>query len=112
MAVKDRSLTLQIWDISGNPKMFSIGRSIYKDADCLILVYDITSKSSFLALETYWENYLAYAQPFEPDEFPVLLVGDDDNDDDAYLRLQYGKGFHNLVYMSYVKHINPAKSHK
>jgi hypothetical protein len=24
------------------------------------------------------------------------------------LRLQHGKEFHNLVYMSYVKHINPS----
>ena len=30
------------------------------------------------------------------------------DDDDVYLRLQNGKGFHNLVYMSYVKHIYPA----
>jgi hypothetical protein len=35
-----------------------------------------------------------------------------DDDDDVYLRLQHGKGFHNLVYMSYVKHIDPAKRHK
>jgi hypothetical protein len=34
------------------------------------------------------------------------VVGDDN--DDVYLRLQHGRGFHNLVYMSYVKHINPA----
>jgi hypothetical protein len=34
------------------------------------------------------------------------------DDDEVYLRLQHGKGFHNLVYMSYVKHINPAKRHK
>jgi hypothetical protein len=35
---------------------------------------------------------------------------DDDNDDDndIYLGLQHGKGFYNLVSMSYVKHINPA----
>jgi hypothetical protein len=33
---------------------------------------------------------------------------DDDNDDDVYLRFQDGKGFHNLVCMSYVKHINPV----
>jgi hypothetical protein len=33
---------------------------------------------------------------------------DDDDDDDDYLRLQHGKAFHNLVYMSYVIHINPA----
>jgi hypothetical protein len=31
-----------------------------------------------------------------------------DDDDDVYLRLQHGQEFHNLVYMSYVKHINPA----
>jgi hypothetical protein len=32
---------------------------------------------------------------------------DDNDDDDGYLRLQHGKGFHNLVYMSYV-YINLA----
>jgi hypothetical protein len=30
------------------------------------------------------------------------------DDDDVYLRLQHGKGFHNLVYMSYVRHIKPS----
>ena len=55
--------------------MINIGRSIYKDADCLVLVYDITSRESFTALDTFWDSYLAYAQPYEPDEFPVLLVG-------------------------------------
>jgi hypothetical protein len=34
------------------------------------------------------------------------------NDDDVYLRLQHGKGFLNLIYMSYVKNINPVKVHK
>jgi hypothetical protein len=37
------------------------------------------------------------------DTFKVL-----DDDDDVYLRLQHGRGFHNLVYMSSLKHINPA----
>jgi hypothetical protein len=30
------------------------------------------------------------------------------DDDDIYLRLENDKGFHNLVYIFYVKHINPA----
>jgi hypothetical protein len=29
-------------------------------------------------------------------------------DDGVYLRLQHGKGFQNLVYISYEKYINPA----
>jgi hypothetical protein len=30
------------------------------------------------------------------------------DDDDVYLRFQHGKGFHNLVYMSNVEHINSS----
>lgn len=75
MPVRDRMLTLQIWDSAGDLKMMNIARSIYKDADCLVLVYDISSRESFEALETYWENYLQYGQPLEQDEFPALLVG-------------------------------------
>ena len=33
MPVKDRTLTLQIWDTSGNPKMLAMGRSIYRYHD-------------------------------------------------------------------------------
>jgi hypothetical protein len=43
------------------------------------------------------------------DQYPSLhppLEGNDD--DDVYLRLQHGKGFHDPVYMSCVKNINPA----
>jgi hypothetical protein len=40
--------------------------------------------------------------------FYMLIHHDNDDNDDVYFRLQYGKGFHNLVYMSYVKHINLA----
>jgi hypothetical protein len=32
----------------------------------------------------------------------IHIYNDDDDDDDDHLRLQHGKGFHNLVYMSYV----------
>jgi hypothetical protein len=38
----------------------------------------------------------------------LSFVDDDDDDDDVYLRSQHGKGFYNLVYMSYVKCINLA----
>jgi uncharacterized membrane protein len=37
--------------------------------------------------------------------FVMIYVNTDD--DDVYLRLQHGKGFHNLAYTSYVKHIIP-----
>jgi hypothetical protein len=43
---------------------------------------------------------------------PLSQRYDDDDDDDDYLRLQHGKGFHNVVYMSYVIHMNPSNKAK
>jgi hypothetical protein len=57
------------------------------------------------------KDALVFVPPIEEamlDSFIGLFTGTDDDDDDVYLRLQHGKGFHNLVHMSYVKHIDPA----
>ena len=58
MQVNDVTLTLQIWDTAGDKKMLSIGKSLYKNADGVILVYDISSRSSFRSLDVYWDNFL------------------------------------------------------
>ena len=75
MPSKNKTLSLQIWDSAGDLKQIHVARSIYKNADCLVLVYDISNRKSFEALETYWNNYITHGQPLEPDEFPCLLVG-------------------------------------
>ena len=72
---KNKTLSLQIWDSAGDLKQIQVARSIYKNADCLVLVYDISNRKSFEALEAYWNNYITYGQHLEPDEFPCLLVG-------------------------------------
>jgi hypothetical protein len=45
----------------------------------------------------------------------MVMIGDGDDDgddDDVFLRLQHGKGFYNLVYMSYVNHIKKGISNE
>jgi hypothetical protein len=53
-----------------------------------------SNTSQFFVIISFSQDFLAF-------------FGSDD-DDDVYLRIQHGKRFHNIVYMSYVKHINPA----
>lgn len=69
--IANQNISLQIWDSAGS----NISKAIYKSADCLILVYDISSRESFIDLEAYWEHFMRYAQPTDVYEFPVLLVG-------------------------------------
>jgi hypothetical protein len=44
----------------------------------------------------------------EPERALHCILASCDDDNDVYLRLQHGKGFHNFVYVSYIKHINLA----
>ena len=45
---------LNILDTAGQEKYDSINEMYYKQADCCLLVYDITSKDSFKALKKYY----------------------------------------------------------
>ncbi len=59
--VNDVTVTLQIWDTAGDKKVLSIGKSLYKNADGIILIYDISNRATFRALDMYWENFVKHS---------------------------------------------------
>ena len=48
------SLTFQIWDTAGQERYRGLAKIFYKDADIVILVYDITRKETYDELKNYW----------------------------------------------------------
>ena len=48
------SLRLEIWDTAGQERYRSLAKVIYKNASVIILVYDITNRSSFEELKNFW----------------------------------------------------------
>ena len=49
-----KSIKFDIWDTAGQEKYRSLAKVFYKDAMIIILVYDITNRDSFEALESFW----------------------------------------------------------
>lgn len=47
-------LALDIWDTAGQERFKSLTKFFYKDANIVILVYDIAVKKSFEQLKEYW----------------------------------------------------------
>ena len=47
-------LKLEIWDTAGQERYRSVTKMFYKDANAVVLVYDITSKYSYEELQSYW----------------------------------------------------------
>jgi len=49
-----RRINLELWDTAGQEKYRALTKIFYKNADCVVLGYDITSKSSFEEIKYYW----------------------------------------------------------
>lgn len=52
--LKEEAFKLQIWDTAGQEKYQTITKTFYKGAHAVIVVFDITSKTSFEEMASMW----------------------------------------------------------
>ena len=80
-------VTLQIWDTAGQEKFKSIVGNYYKDAQCAIVMYDITSDNSFQGAK----NWIQEVKGKAPENCFIFLCGSKlDLDDNREVTLQNG----------------------
>lgn len=53
LLIKNKSVTVQFWDTAGQERMRALANAYYRNANGIIVVYDITSKESFKNM-SYW----------------------------------------------------------
>jgi small GTP-binding protein len=53
-------MKFNIWDTAGQEKYRSLASLYYRGVDCAILVYDITNRNSFEAVQNYWVHELRH----------------------------------------------------
>lgn len=70
ICVKDREIKLQVWDTAGEERYKPFSRSYYRDAQAIFLVYDVTDKASFIALDSWITEIKQRDQ-----NFILVLVG-------------------------------------
>ena len=59
ISIDGKIVTLQIWDTAGQERYQSLGTAFYRGADCCVLVYDITSTTSFDNVLNWKNSFLA-----------------------------------------------------
>jgi len=72
MSLDSKRINLTIWDTAGQEKFRSLTSSYYRGTHGIILVYDVTKRPSFAALEHWLNEIQIYAT--NPDVI-LLLVG-------------------------------------
>lgn len=73
--VDNKLVTMQIWDTAGQERFQSLGVGFYRGADCCVLVYDVTSPTTFKSLESWRDEFLIQASPRDPENFPFVVIG-------------------------------------
>ena len=54
LTINKRKIKLNVWDTIGQEKYRSFTNLFFKNANIVILVYDITNKKSFEEIKNYW----------------------------------------------------------
>ena len=67
----DHSIKMQIWDTTGHEKFRTITTSYYKSAQAIIILYDITQKSSF----DHIRNWITEIDKFGKQGVLKVIVG-------------------------------------
>ncbi len=62
---------LCIWDLEGSERFNGIPYGFYKNAVCVVIVYDVTEKSSFEKIE----SLLTQIQNYSDEEVLIVLIG-------------------------------------
>lgn len=65
------NIKLNIWDTAGQERYNSLAASYARDSRACLLVYDITNKDSFAALERWYENLTNHLNP----DTVIIVVG-------------------------------------
>ena len=72
LKIKDKEIKLKIWDTAGQERYRQITSHIYKDADGIILVFDVTSEESFNQI-TDWMDQIK--NNVSKEEINLILIG-------------------------------------
>ena len=63
ITIGEKTIKLQLWDTAGTEKFRSITTGYYRGANAALVVFDLTSKKSFTALNEWIQNYYKFSNP-------------------------------------------------
>jgi len=102
--ISGQKVLLQIWDTAGQERFRALAAPFYRGANICVLVFDISQKLTFDAIEQWRDEFLHHADVEDQDQFPFLLLGNKcdlgekitTNDVNNWMN---NRGFSNMVYM-------------
>ncbi len=71
--VRDKATKLQIWDTAGSEQFRAMTRNYFRAAAGVLVIFDVTNKQSFKALDQWIEDVIAQSSAHR--NTPIVVVG-------------------------------------
>jgi len=71
ITVSGKEIEIRIWDTGGQERYATMTQSYYRQSDCVICVYDVSSQPSFETVAKWWKEMDRYAKK----DIARILVG-------------------------------------
>lgn len=72
VTVDDTPIKLQIWDTAGQERFRSVTHAYYRDAHALLLLYDVTNKTSYDNIRAWLSEIREHAN----EDVVIMLLGE------------------------------------
>ncbi|XDV35525.1 hypothetical protein PO909_005456 [Leuciscus waleckii] len=82
----DRTVKLQIWDTAGQERFHSITSQVFRKADGILLMYEITCSKSFISVR----DWISEAREKAPDDAIMILLGNKNDSVERKVQIQEG----------------------
>mmetsp|Transcript_25727 Transcript_25727/g.45150 ORF Transcript_25727/g.45150 Transcript_25727/m.45150 type:complete len:186 (+) Transcript_25727:794-1351(+) len=99
ISVNDKNLKIQIWDTAGQENFLSVTRAYYRGSVAALLVYDVSSRSSFESLG----RWLTEIQNNAGEAVSVILVANKIDLADREVQTEEGQSFANEKGLLYIE---------
>lgn len=95
----DLKIKLQIWDTAGQERFRSIVQTYYRSAQCVLILYDVSSQESFVDAKYWLEQTKSY---IKITNIPIMLVANKIDRTDRVITKETGEQFakDNNIYYS------------
>ena len=71
-SIINKTITLKVWDTAGEERFKSLAKNVIKGADGILLVYDISDKKTFQAMEEWIDSIIEKVNLLE---VPLIIIG-------------------------------------
>lgn len=100
IVINDKQVKLQIYDTAGQERFRSVTHSYYRDANALLLLYDVTSLTSFNNVRAWLSDIHEYAHS---DVIVILIANKVDKTQERVVTREMGEKLANEYDVTYIE---------